>query len=61
VRSTTYPWFLFLPVGFILVAALRYTGTFFVALVPGRPWIGMLVIFAIVGAITLALVYVVRR
>ena len=61
VRSTFSPWFLLFPIGFILAAALRYTGTFFVGLVPGSPWIGMLVIFAIIGAITLALVYWTRR
>lgn len=61
VRSPISPWFLFLPLGFFLAAALRYTGTFFVGLVPGSPWIGMLVIFAIIGAIALAVVYWVRR
>lgn len=61
VRSGFSPWFLLLPLGFVLAGVLRYTATFFVALVPGSPWIGMLVIFAIIGAITLSVVYWVRR
>ena len=61
VGSTLSRWFLLLPVGFILAAALRYTATFFVGLVPGAPWIGMLVIFAIVGAVALAFLYWARR
>ena len=59
--TPVYPWLLFLPLGFALAAVLRLAGTFFVGLVPGSPWIGMLVIFAIIGAITLAAVYWVRR
>ena len=59
--SSFSPWFLLLPVGFVLAGLLRYTATFFVGLVPGSPWIGMLVIFAIIGAITASAVYWVRR
>ena len=63
-RSMLSPRFLWLPVTFILAGlagVLRYAATFFVALVPGSPWIGMLVIFAIIGAVTLAVVYTLRR
>lgn len=58
------PRFLWLPLTLgaaALAGVLRYAATFFVALVPGSPWIGMLVIFAIIGAVTLAIVYMVRR